>query len=269
MRLEQPLLPAARLPVTPGSRRLRVAAAALTALFATVPAIANGQRSRRPADDIRSTLTRDRDGAWRLDLAPGVEDALDRFDRDFEPWTGDDYRGQATDYVPSPRQVPWAVIGDFNGDGRTDVALAGRDDRDASVLIVVSTGRSRYRVIEADREPFDPDDPGSIRRPVLRYLYPGRYVIADPRLVYPRELVIEQPAVELTGARRQGAMLLTIEDDALARYYLSDTPAPPVRRGRPGAPAPVQRVGPPATSRPAGRATRAAPVTADSAIRSR
>ena len=251
-------------PLPAPSRRLSRAIALLATLVLALPGVAASQRGRRPADDIRSTLTRDRDGAWRLDLAPGVEDALDRFDRDFEPWTGDDYRGLASDYAPSPRQVPWAVIGDFNGDGRTDVALAGRNDRDASVLIVISTGRSRYRVIEADREPFDPDDPGSIRRPVLRYLYPGRYVIADPRLVYPRELVIDQPAIELTRARRQGAMLLTIEDDALARYYLSDTPAPPVRRARPGS-----RAANPASVGRIGRSAAVAPPTADSAIRSR
>lgn len=267
MHLEQPLLPAVPTPARARSPRLSVKGV-LAALVLAVPGIASGQHGRRPADDIRSTLTRDRDGAWRLDLAPAVEDALDRFDRDFEPWTGDDYRGLSGDYSPSPRQVPWAVIGDFNGDGRTDVALAGRDDRDALVLIVVSTGRSRYRVIEGDREPFDPDDPGSIRRPVLRYLYPGRYVIADPRLVYPRELVIEQPAVELTGARRQGAMLLTVEDDAIARYFLSDTPAPPVRRGRRPIGGTVGRMGPvvPAAAVAGPRAGRA---TADSAIRSR
>jgi hypothetical protein len=241
--------------------RLAIVAALLSAAASPLAA----QRSRRPADDTRSTLTRDRTGAWRLDLAPEVEDALDRFDRDFEPWDARFYPALPDGYEPTPRQVPWAVLGDFNGDGRTDVALAGRDDRDALVLVVLSTGRTRYRVIEADRDPLDPDDPGSVRAPVLWYMYPGRYVIADPRLVYPREIVVEQPAIQLTGARRPGPVLLTVENEGLARYYLSDRPAgPPVRQG-PGVPAPASRAA--ATRR---RATpRPAAATADSATRSR
>lgn len=217
------------------ARATRITGAVLAVVLASVttvaPAAAQGRR--RPVDDIRSTLTRDRTGAWQLDLAPEVEDALDRFDRDFEPWDARFYATLPADYQPSPRQVPWAVIGDFNGDGRTDVALAGRDDRDALVVVVLSTGRSRYRAVEADREPLDPDDPESVRAPVLRYMYPGRYVVADPRLLFPREIVVEQPAVELTGSRGPGPMLLTVEQEALQRYYLSDRPAGPARWRRP------------------------------------
>lgn len=234
------------------------AAVSLAAAVAVAASPLAAQRSRRPVDDARSTLTRDRTGAWRLDLAPEVEDALDRFDRDFEPWDARFYAALPDGYQPTPRQVPWAVIGDFNGDGRSDVALAGRDDRDALVLVVLSTGRSRYRVIEADREPIDPDDPTSVRAPVLSYMYPGRYVIADPRLVYPREIVVEQPAVQLTGARRPGPVLLTIEDEGLQRYYLSDRPAGPPVRTTPG-----NGAGP---RRPVPARQRA---TADSATRSR
>lgn len=209
-----------------GYSHRRVAGAALFALL-TLPGAVLAQRAR--GDELRPTLARDRLGGWVLDLPPAAEDALDRFDRDFEPWQLADYARSATaaldGYVPSPRQVPWAVIGDFNGDGRLDVAVAGRDDRDALVVLVLSTGRSRYRAVEADREPFDPDAPETVERPVLRYMYPGRYVIADPRLVYPREVVVEQPAVELTGGRRPGPTLLTVERDRVARYYLTTRPA--------------------------------------------
>lgn len=245
--------------MSPSSSIRAIAGALLTVAVAAPSALA--QRPARPADDIRSTLTRDRSGAWRLDLAPQVEDALDRFDRDFEPWDARFYAALPDGYEPSPRQVPWAVIGDFNGDGRTDVALAGRDDRDALVLIVVSTGRNRYRVIEADREPLDPDDPQSVRAPVLWYTYPGRYVIADARLLYPREIVVEQPAIELTGSRRPGPTLLTVEDEALQRYYLSDRPAGRVAPQSTGAP----------VSRPAlpRRSSKPAATSGDSATRSR
>lgn len=247
--------------------RIRVVAVSALALCLTQPLQA--QRSRRPMDDTRSTLTRDRTGAWQLNLAPEVEDALDRFDRDFEPWDARFYPELPSGYAATPRQVPWAVLGDFNGDGRPDVALAGRDDRDALVLVIVSTGQNRYRVIEADRDPIDPDDPGSVRAPVLWYTYPGRYVIVDPRLVYPREIVVEQPAVQLTGARRPGPVLLTVEGEGLQRYYLSDRPAGPPVRATPGpAPAPATVQPPRPTTAPRRRLSPRS-ATADSATRSR
>lgn len=242
------------LPPRPDAGAL-LSVALLTVALAAAPA--GAQRSRRPIEDTRSTLTRDRAGAWRLDLVPEVEDALDRFDRDFEPWDERFYVNMPDAYEPSPRQVPWAVIGDFNGDGRTDVALAGRDDRDALVVMVLSTGRSRYRAVEAEREPLDPEDPASVRAPVLRYMYPGRYVIVDQRLLFPREIVVEQPAIELTGSRRPGPVLLTVESEALQRYYLSDRPAGRVVPAAPGAAA-ARPVVPP---RPV--------TTGDSATRSR
>ena len=188
---------------------------------------ASAQRSRT-GDEPRPTIYRSGVYGWQVDLPPAMEDALDRFDRDFEPWTQGDYPRGTEAYEFSPRQTPWAVVGDFNGDGRADVAIAGRNDRDASIVFVLSTGRSRYRAIEAEREPFDPDDPSSIRLPVLSYLYPGRYVVADPRLVYPREIVIEQPAVQIVGGRRQGAIVYAVERNTLVPYYLSDRPAPPI-----------------------------------------
>jgi FG-GAP repeat protein len=177
-------------------------------------------------DEPRPTIYRSSDGIWLLDLPPAMEDALDRYNRDFEPWALNDYRG-ITDYEPSPRQLPWAVIGDFNGDGRPDLAVAGRTDRDAVVVFVLSTGRSKYRASEAEREPYDPEDRGSIRVPVLAYMYPGRYVVADPRLVRPRQLIVEQPGVQVSGGRRQGAVVYVVENNAVVPYYLSDRTAPP------------------------------------------
>jgi hypothetical protein len=164
-----------------------------------------------------------------------MEDALDRYNRDFEPWSLDDY-GRAVSYEPSSRQVPWAVIGDFNGDGRSDIAVAGRTDRDIVVVFVLSSGRNKYRAVEAEREPYDPDDRMSIRVPLLTYMYPGRYVIDDPRLGYPRQIVVDQPAVQISGGRRQGAVVYVVEENAVVPYYLSDRTAPPPGQSRPKRP---------------------------------
>jgi hypothetical protein len=219
---------------------LMLKAAAICLLSVLGAASADAQR-RDLRDEPRPAIYRSSDGAWVVDLPPAMEDALDRYNRDFEPWTLDNYRG-LLDYEPSSRQVPWAVIGDFNGDGRPDLAIAGRTDRDVVLVFVLSSGRSRYRATEAEREPYDPEDRTSIRLPLLTYMYPGRYVVADPRLNYPRQLVVEQPAVQISGGRRQGAVVYVVENNNVVPYYLSDrTAAPGVRPARPnGAPRPVR-----------------------------
>ncbi len=195
-------------------------------LLATIsPGRADAQR-RDVRDEPRPAIYRSPDGIWLLDLPAGMEDALDRYNRDFEPWTARDY-GQGLEYEPSSRQLPWAVIGDFNGDGRPDIAIAGRTDRDMVIVFLLSSGRSRYRAVEAERDPYDSEDPRSARAPVMTYMYPGRYVVSDPRLVYPRELVNEQPAVQVSGGRRQGAVVYVVQQNAVVPYYLSARTAPP------------------------------------------
>lgn len=216
--------------------QILVKAAALCLLSVLAAAVAQAQR-RDTRDEPRPAIYRSSDGIWLLDLPPAMEDALDRYNRDFEPWTLDDYRG-VSDYEPSPRQLPWAVIGDFNGDGRADLAVAGRTDRDLVVVFVLSSGRSRYRAVEAEREPYDPDDRSSIRVPMLTYMYPGRYVVADQRLSYPRQLVVDQAAVQISGGRRQGAVVYVVDNNTVVPYYLSDRTAAPAPRGtRPARPA--------------------------------
>jgi hypothetical protein len=127
------------------------------------------------------------------------------------------------------------VIGDFNGDGRPDLMIAGRTDRDAVALMILSNVGRGYRVIEAQTDPYDPDDPRSVRPPTLQYMYPGRYVVIDKRLRYPAEVLIEQPAVQVTGGNRQGAVLYVVERNTLRAYYLTNKTAAPgdsLRRGR-------------------------------------
>jgi hypothetical protein len=230
---------------------MALGAVALCLFVALAPGSARAQ-SRIRRNEPRPAIYRSPDGIWLLDLPPAMEDALDRYNRDFDAWTVDDYRG-VTDYQPSPRQVPWAVIGDFNGDGREDVAVAGRTDRDLVVVFLLSSGRSRYRAVEAEREPYDPDDRLSIRVPLLTYLYPGRYVVDDPRLTYPRQIEVDQPAVQVSGGRRQGAVVYVVQNNVLVQYYLSNRVAPPGPQGVPqGGTHGVRPVVRPRPSSPAG-----------------
>jgi len=205
-----------------------VAVGALFLLSTAAPAAAQRLRRREP----RVLIYRSGDRTWRVDLPVAMEDALDRYDRDFEAWNEGDYAAAGlASYDFSPRQTPWAVIGDFNGDGRTDLAIAGRTDRYAVLLFVLSTGRDRFRVVEVQRDPYDRRDPTSIALPILSYRYPGRYVVADPRLPYPREVIVEQPAVQVVGGNREGAVLYAVQANGIVPYYLSDRPAPPAGVG--------------------------------------
>lgn len=199
--------------------------ATLAAVASVLPFHGAGAQSRRVRDEPRPAIYHAADGSWRVDLPPAVEDALDRYNRDFDQWSEENYGRQLSGTDFTPRQTPWAVIGDFNGDGRADVALAGRDDRDALIVLILSSGQRRYRAIEVEHEPYDVEDRRSIRPPLLSYVYPGRYVIDDPRLYYPREILVDQPAVQITGGRRQGAVLYVVERNSVVPYYLSDRPA--------------------------------------------
>lgn len=199
-----------------------VLGAILGVALTVMPATGTAQRRVRPDDDPRPGIYRTRDGEWRVDLPAAMEDALDRLSRDFEPWTDTDYRPSDIDgYDPSPRQTPWAVIGDFNDDGRLDVALAGRDDRDALVVFIVSSGKTKYRAIRAESEPYDPEDGMTIRPPVLSFLYPGRYVVDDRRLRHARTITVDQDAVQLTGGHRNGSVLYLVESNTVVPYYLT------------------------------------------------
>lgn len=207
-------------------KRFAVTIATVAAIVSAIPFHDANAQGRRVRDEPRPAIYHAADGSWRVDLPAAMEDALDRYNRDFEQWCEGDYGRQLSGEDFTPRQTPWAVIGDFNGDGRPDIALAGRDDRDALVVLILSSGARRYRAIELEHEPYDVEDRRSIRPPLLSYLYPGRYVIDDPRLSYPREILVDQPAVQITGGRRQGAVLYVLERNSVVPYYLSDRPAP-------------------------------------------
>lgn len=216
-------------------RRTVILAMFAAAVAAALPLLSAGAQRRSSREEPRPAIYHAADGGWRVDMPPAMEDALDRYNRDFEQWSTEDYGWQLSRNDFTPRQTPWAVVGDFNDDGRPDLAIAGRDDRDALVVLLLSAGARRYRAREIERDPYDGYDDydrRSVRPPHLSYLYPGRYVIDDPRLEYPREILVDRPAVQLTGGRRPGAVLYTVEGNAVVPYYLSDRPAPPLRPSR-------------------------------------
>ena len=93
---------------------------------------------------------------YRIVLPDDMERALRAFDPSFKIWEQSDYSVKDIRRYPfSLQSTPSAVIGDFNGDGRLDCALAGRNDHGPELLVILSdTGG--YRVVPIyRRETFD------------------------------------------------------------------------------------------------------------------
>jgi hypothetical protein len=102
--------------------------------------------------------------------------ALDAYDPAFRPWAVEHYHpGYVRGYEFSRRQAMFAVIGDFNGDRRPDVAIDGHTPSRRAIVVVLSE-RTGYRVVEIQGMKLasgDGERPG--RADVyLGYTAPGR-----------------------------------------------------------------------------------------------
>jgi len=74
----------------------------------------------------------------------------------FRPWDLNNYQPWILDgrtLTLSERQMPSAVIGDFNGDGNLDLVADGTDTANVVMLVLVSQG-DRYVLIYFRKEPF-------------------------------------------------------------------------------------------------------------------
>jgi hypothetical protein len=75
----------------------------------------------------------------RLTLPPATQTALEHAAPGFTPWTLDDYHQDIRQgYTFTMRQAPWAVIGDFNGDGTADVVIDGYTSTEELRVVVLS-----------------------------------------------------------------------------------------------------------------------------------
>jgi len=86
-----------------------------------------------------------------LTLRASLREALRRFDSRFRPYSSADWTAPGN-IVYGDDVVPWAVVGDFDGDLIQDIALYGQSGKDEVVLAVLS-GHSRTRVVEVARRP--------------------------------------------------------------------------------------------------------------------
>jgi hypothetical protein len=85
---------------------------------------------------------------YKIILSSAIKNAVTVYDPDFVLWEQSDYRAEnIRTYQFSLQSTPSAVIGDFNGDGKTDAVLAGRNTRGAAVLAIMSSSTALYNVI--------------------------------------------------------------------------------------------------------------------------
>ena len=101
-----------------------------------------------------------------------MQRALDTIVPGFQLWDSTAYAPEVLHYYrPTRRQQPWAVIGDFNGDGIRDIMLDGHVGRRALLVALVSQS-SRFRTVLVDSNFAER---AGQRINYLEYKAPGRY----------------------------------------------------------------------------------------------
>ncbi len=92
-----------------------------------------------------------RSGTYTLNLPRQVQALLRSYDSTFVLWRLADYDSIIQmGYEPNQHQLPFAIIGDFNGDGVDDVILDGHDTKVRLILAILSS-ETGYKVLELDR----------------------------------------------------------------------------------------------------------------------
>jgi hypothetical protein len=159
--------------------------------------------------EVRLTVL---DGVHRVVLPPAAHDALRRGAPEFRPWTPGQYLEllfQPGFYEFDERQAMFAVVADFDGDGRRDVVMRGPDEGEVLTLSLLSgNGDWRYQEVRR-RGPYPGELEARASRQLLMYLPPGSYEQPE---------YLRQPAIEIETAAFQD---VTFEKGYVV-YYLRD-----------------------------------------------
>jgi len=84
-----------------------------------------------------------------VNLSAAMRNALRLYDREFRPYTVRDWPGPSN-YEYGQTQIPWALIGDFDGDLIADAALYGRSGVN-DVVVAILSGHGNVRALEVAR----------------------------------------------------------------------------------------------------------------------
>lgn len=141
-----------------------------------------------------------------LALPPIMRRALAGYAPEFSPWRRDAYDADVLAHFPDPTEPLFGAVGDFNGDGRADVALQGFTPREELFFVLLSAGDTA-RVVELRRRELV-FAPRGLQRDI--YLRP---VPAGARLDGSPELGVRPPEL------RHDAVMEVIEGKAAVLYY--------------------------------------------------
>src|SRR2546426_646690 len=90
-----------------------------------------GMASGLRADECPQ-FQRTEEGGVRLHVSAATVRALQAAAPGFHPWSLSDYAPEVrSHYTFTMRQAPWAVVGDFDGDGWCDLVVDGRNKTDS------------------------------------------------------------------------------------------------------------------------------------------
>jgi len=90
-----------------------------------------------------------------MELSAPMAEALNKYAPDFKQWGIADYPPEQIKHYPySGKSLPYAVKGDFNGDGIEDVAIAGHNRDSNLVMVLISSGNADYNVLTAKEDKY-------------------------------------------------------------------------------------------------------------------
>ncbi len=160
---------------------------------------------------------------YRVVLSSKIKEAVINAYPGFAPWNQSDYFPKSLRaYEFSRYSTPTTVVGDFNGDGKTDVVLLGHDARGDLVLAVLSSNDSDYEVIPVAEGSFDffreEHKPIPIIATWMLEFHPKgkKYQLSD---MYPKDVALETDAFLIRSLDVYAARKLGITSDS--RYRMA------------------------------------------------
>lgn len=161
-----------------------------------------------------------RAGTSHLWLPPDMLAALRAVDSAFAPYDDAEYRADLLSQYPADSHArPYAVIADFNGDGRRDVVMDGQNPRRAARIVLLSS-RSGFQALLLAEQPQAAGTLGRGQRTVyLSYVAPGK-IDSTPELE-DSVLTLRHEAFEV-GYWEQAAVVYYWNGGAFAQYVTGD-----------------------------------------------